>query len=326
MTERTYTREDADALLGSMPATSGGQTAACPDGFVSHALRSGETLRSVAHAYGLTLNELLLYNPNVNPFYYRTGDILCVPAPADGEDAPEDASSDETPAEPPVSDGEIGEDGAETPAEPEAPDQTHSEEEKPAPDEIVGDTEPPACASGRYYRIAAGDTLERIARRLGVRLSALVDLNPGVDPGNLTIGALLCLPARVPASCGGSCGSTGGTGSNDGANTGASGCVKKVRVPAGAGFVDFLTRYDLSFAALSAANKGVDLLALRPGQTLCVPEKGGPCAPGTTLQEGDSLQSLALAHSVSVASLLLLNPCLSPSDFAAGKTVYLPNT
>ena len=92
---RTYTREDADAMLGALPATSAGQQALCPEGFVNHVLQTGETLRSVAQTYGLSLNELLLYNPSANPFYYRTGDNLCVPAVASATSAAVDAGTED---------------------------------------------------------------------------------------------------------------------------------------------------------------------------------------------------------------------------------------
>jgi len=54
----------------------------------------------------------------------------------------------------------------------------------------------PPCPSGRYLRVAAGDTLYLIAVRLGTTMSELIRLNPGVNPFNLQIGQLLCLPER----------------------------------------------------------------------------------------------------------------------------------
>jgi len=54
----------------------------------------------------------------------------------------------------------------------------------------------PPCPSGRYLRIAAGDTLYLIAQRLGTTVSELLRLNPGVNPFQLQVGQLLCLPER----------------------------------------------------------------------------------------------------------------------------------
>lgn len=58
----------------------------------------------------------------------------------------------------------------------------------------------PPCASGRYIRIAAGDTLYLIALRLGTTVSELLRINPGINPYQLRIGQLLCLPERFCSS------------------------------------------------------------------------------------------------------------------------------
>lgn len=52
----------------------------------------------------------------------------------------------------------------------------------------------PPCPSGRYWRVKAGDTLYLIALRTGTTVAELLRLNPGVDPHNLQIGRLICLP------------------------------------------------------------------------------------------------------------------------------------
>lgn len=54
----------------------------------------------------------------------------------------------------------------------------------------------PPCPSGRFLRVAPGDTLYLIALRLGTTVNELLRLNPGVNPFNLRIGQLLCLPER----------------------------------------------------------------------------------------------------------------------------------
>ncbi|MCL6448902.1 MAG: LysM domain-containing protein [Armatimonadetes bacterium] len=55
----------------------------------------------------------------------------------------------------------------------------------------------PPCPSGRYWRVEAGDTFYLIALRTGTTIAELERLNPGVDPNNLQIGQLICLPAQV---------------------------------------------------------------------------------------------------------------------------------
>lgn len=60
----------------------------------------------------------------------------------------------------------------------------------------------PPCASGRYYRVKAGETLTTIASRVGISLDELVSLNPHVDPLNLQPGQFLCLPGETPCASG----------------------------------------------------------------------------------------------------------------------------
>ncbi|MGB9904706.1 MAG: LysM peptidoglycan-binding domain-containing protein [Desulfotomaculales bacterium] len=60
----------------------------------------------------------------------------------------------------------------------------------------MGENQPP-CPSGRYWRVEAGDTFYLIALRTGTTVEELFRLNPGVDPDNLQIGQLVCLPEQV---------------------------------------------------------------------------------------------------------------------------------
>lgn len=52
----------------------------------------------------------------------------------------------------------------------------------------------PSAAS--TYAIKAGDTLNKVAGKLGIGLQALIDANPGVDPRRLRIGQLINVPAN----------------------------------------------------------------------------------------------------------------------------------
>jgi LysM repeat protein len=58
------------------------------------------------------------------------------------------------------------------------------------------------CPSGRFWRVEAGDTPYLIAVRIGTTVAELERLNPGIDPYNLEIGQVLCLPAEPPCPSG----------------------------------------------------------------------------------------------------------------------------
>ena len=57
-----------------------------------------------------------------------------------------------------------------------------------------------AAAAAGGYTVEKGDTPEKIARKLGVKLQALLDANPGLDPKKLQVGQKLSVPgAAAPA-------------------------------------------------------------------------------------------------------------------------------
>lgn len=58
------------------------------------------------------------------------------------------------------------------------------------------------CPSGRYWRIRRGDTLYNIALRTATTVKQLLELNPNINPNNLRIGGLLCLPPEQPCASG----------------------------------------------------------------------------------------------------------------------------
>ena len=78
-TYSAYTQEDMDALYGTRPATTNSQAPECPEGYVPYTIEAGDTLRSIASSRGITVNELLFYNPTLSPYGYKKGDVLCVP-------------------------------------------------------------------------------------------------------------------------------------------------------------------------------------------------------------------------------------------------------
>ena len=342
-----YTRQDMNALYGTRPATSTVQTVQCPDGYTSYTLKSGDTLYNLARAYGVTVTELLFYNPDLNPYGYAAGDVICVPGPSNGTsngsangmmngtsngtsngmmNGTSNGTADETPAQP----GE-GAEGLptpslpseeETPAQPEeGPEELPTpslpgEEETPAEPEEGPEGLPtpslpatPSCENGVLYTVQAGDTLRAIAQRFDVTLDALMSANPGQTNNRLIIGQQLCIPRAICLSC---CpaGSTA------------------VRIRS-TNFVDYLITYNISYSALAAANPSVDLDRLTPGRQLCIPPVGsrGSCAEdvGTLeLPRDITLASLAEQLRTTMAQLLRLNPTYTPTDFTAGRIICVP--
>ena len=296
-----------DALFGTRPATSTAQSISCPDGYAAYTIEAGDTLRSIAETRGITLTELLFYNPSLNPYGYKKGDVICVPAdindtaPAQPDTGdlstpplPDDNASDDEPAQPGV-----GPDGLPMPTLPSTPVIPF------APPTSIA----PNCPNGTLYTVQAGDTLRRIAQRFDVTLIELLAANPGQTNARLVIGQQLCIPrCNCIAEC-------------DEVST-------AVRVTS-TDFADYLVQYNISYAALSAANPGVDLTALVQGQRLCIPPAGsrGNCANGAAAQElGADTTAAALAQQlgISLQSLMMANPTFTPTDFLKGRLVCIP--
>ncbi len=52
------------------------------------------------------------------------------------------------------------------------------------------------CPPASRYIIKAGDTYSKLSLKYGLSVAAITALNPGVDPTNLQVGQVICLPVR----------------------------------------------------------------------------------------------------------------------------------
>lgn len=176
---------------------------------------------------------------------------------------------------------------------------------------------PVSCPSGRLYTVRRGDTLVGIARQNGVTVAQLMDQNPYVDPDDLQVGQVLCLPDRVAPPA---------PGPTPGPNCPAGYTQGTVRY--GENIVELLTRYNMSYAVFTRVNPQLNPNQLAPGQRYCVPPRSqrGGCGQGRSylIQDGENLQGAARANGVTPARLLILNPNLSPGDFVPGRMICLP--
>ncbi|MGI5877284.1 MAG: LysM peptidoglycan-binding domain-containing protein, partial [Christensenellales bacterium] len=120
----------------------------------------------------------------------------------------------------------------------------------------------PPCPEGNYYTIRAGDTLYAIARQFNVSLDDLLEANPGIEPFQLQVGQVICIPvATPPVAC-------------------PEGYTQHT-VVAGDTFFALAQRYGVTVDALRAANPNVNPNALLIGQTLCIPPaEAAPCPEG----------------------------------------------
>lgn len=103
------------------------------------------------------------------------------------------------------------------------------------------------CPANHYpYIIQPGDTLNIIAYRLEVSVSRIVAANPGINPYNLRIGQILCIPACPPNH------------------------VPKIIQP-GDTLYKIAQTYNVTIDSILEANPGINPNYLRVGQRICIP-------------------------------------------------------
>ncbi len=169
---------------------------------------------------------------------------------------------------------------------------------------------PQPCPGGRSYTIQPGDTLFRIARFFNVTVDAILAANPGLDPDNLVIGRIICIPGVVPPT---DC---------------PPGTVPYI-IRAGDTYYNIAIRFNTTVEALIAANPGVDPNALVIGQRICVPRVVPPvgCPPGTMpyiIRAGDTFYNIAIRFNTTVAALVAANPGVDPNALVIGQRICVP--
>ncbi len=136
----------------------------------------------------------------------------------------------------------------------------------------------PSTQSPGSYRVQSGDTLGAIAARLGVPLTEIVRLNPGIDPSHIFAGQEIKVPTKadVPASPTPTPASRSSTGTPTPQPT-VSGGQQTYKVQSGDSACAIALRYKVSVTAIAQANNTtVDALrSLQVGQTLIIPPSQG---------------------------------------------------
>ncbi|MGO1468428.1 MAG: LysM peptidoglycan-binding domain-containing protein [Tissierella sp.] len=287
----------------------------CPMGTFKYTIKSGDTIYKLAREYNTTVKEILKVNPGINPDNLQIGQVICIP--------------DEEPSKCPMGTFKYTIKRGDTIYKLAREYDTTVDailKVNPGinPDNLrigqvicIPNEEPEPSCDGIYYVVRPGDTLYSIAHRYGISLAKLMAANPGVDPNNLMVGQLICIPDKdEPVIC------PGGT-------------VHTVRQRDT--LATILLRYNISLMDLMAGNEGIDVYNLKPGQKICIlphEERGCPCPMGTESYtigvediKGDKPVVMVLAEKfdTNVTTIMMINSNLSPGDFILGKHICVPN-
>lgn len=177
-------------IPGAMPPTT------CPQGSFPYTIRSGDTLFLLAQRFNTTVAAIMQINPGINPNRLMIGQTICIPGAM-------------PPPLPPCPNGfyytiRAGDTlfllaqrfGVTVQAIINAnpgidPNNLRIGQTICIPRPV---SPVPPCPNGFYYSVRQGDTLFLIGQRFNVSVQAIMRANPGIDPNNLMIGQLLCIP------------------------------------------------------------------------------------------------------------------------------------
>lgn len=186
----------------------------CGPGTFPYVIMSGDTFYNLAIKYNTTVDAIMRANPGVDPNRLFIGQVICIPT-----------TTPPSQLCPTLSVGSRGSSVTELqrlllahgfnpgPIDGIFGSQTQGaviafqRSRNLVPDGIVGvqtwtalgvncgTTPPPTCPAGSQpYTIRAGDTLYNLAIRFNTTVDAIMRINPGIDPNNLQIGQVICIP------------------------------------------------------------------------------------------------------------------------------------
>ncbi len=172
---------------------------------------------------------------------------------------------------------------------------------------------PTTCPEGSFsYTIKAGDTLYSLARTYNTTVDAILQLNPGLDPNNLQVGRIICIPSVTPPPTTCPAGSFSYT------------------IKAGDTLYSLAIRYNTTVDAILQLNPGINPNALQIGQQICIPSVTPPpstCPAGSfsyTIKAGDTLYSLARTYNTTTSAIIQLNPGIDPNNLQIGQKICIP--
>lgn len=156
------------------------------------------------------------------------------------------------------------------------------------------------------YEVKPGDTLTVIARRYGVTVDEIVQVNGLADPDMIRIGQVLVIPRQDAA--------TGG---------------QEYTVQVGESLAMIARRYGVTADQIASANSLPDINSIYAGQKLVIPGAAAPPVASSQdvtyiLQRGDSLYRMSLIFGVTVDDLLAANSLASPNSVYPGLVIRVP--
>lgn len=196
------------------------------------------------------------------------------------------------------------------------------------PPQAVAAAVQPAPGGGVSYTIQPGDTLIGIAARYGVDWTMIAEENRLREETLLQIGQVIRIPGGAGASAQNSSPPVQSVNSTQfAASAGGSYTVK-----AGDTLLGIALQHGLTWQELGAANGLGEFDLLQIGQQLTIPGAANPSAPSSppasepvyyTIQEGDTVFSIAIRNNLDWQAMLALNGLTESSLLQIGQQIRL---
>ena len=263
-----------------------------------HEVKSGETLYSIAHSYGIDYQRLMMLNGLTNPNNITTGQEICIPH---GRAITEASGGYH------ISNM-----------------QQHSDAPSSGKEQHY---------AKRSHTIADGDTLYGISKNYNVSLASLMSYNPDIDPYNLQIGSVLNIPSVKQAETDPARDKKNGDVSASAVPIISSHSITSESsqtdgiihtVSADESITDILTQFNICYHALLHENPGIDFTSDITGVSVCIPYDDiftrTPENQPYIGKSGDTLMSISEGRNVSQDELLKMNPCCNILNFSTPGT------
>ncbi|WP_312503305.1 LysM peptidoglycan-binding domain-containing protein [Lacrimispora sp.] len=185
----------------------------CPEGLYPYTIQAGDTLWLISQRHCTTVEAIMEANPGLTPANLFIDQVICVPRgtgcamperphirPRNEEERRGTRNEEERR-------GTRNEEERRGTRNEEERRETRNEEERRGTrneEERRGGRTENLCPGGLHsYIIQASDTIWIIAQRFQTTVEAILDVNPGINPTNLFIGQVICIPYghRLPPVC-----------------------------------------------------------------------------------------------------------------------------
>jgi L,D-transpeptidase ErfK/SrfK len=169
----------------------------CPMGSVVYIIKQGDLLYKIAQRFNTTVEAIIAVNPGLDPYRLYIGQQICVPQQ---QPQPYSCPIGTSPYEVKSGDTLVNIAGKFNttvasiiltnpdidPDRINVGQQLCITEKQPQQDTT--------CPTLNTYVIQRGDILSAIARVFNVSVQDILNINPGIDPNNLSVGAIICIP------------------------------------------------------------------------------------------------------------------------------------